>query len=169
MSPQGQQPITAKDVPETGLEAQVREIIAPLAGRKDAVILALERIQEHLGYVSEAAAREVSRTLGVSPNHVYGVVSFYGDLRARPHGEHTIRVCMGPACHVRGAQRLLRAVEDHLGVPAGGTTPDGRYFVETVSCLGTCANAPAMAVDTAPVGSVAPEKVGDALEREAQP
>ncbi|MBI2917067.1 MAG: NAD(P)H-dependent oxidoreductase subunit E [Chloroflexi bacterium] len=165
MSPRGLEPITAKDVPETGLEAQIREVLKPFAGQRDQVIPALQRIQERLGYVPEAAAREVSRLLGVSPNFVYGVVSFYGDLRAKPHGQHAVRVCTGPACHVRGALRLLRAVEGHLGVPVGGTTPDGQYFLETVSCLGTCANAPALAVDTEPVGLVAPEQVDQALAR----
>lgn len=165
MSPRGLEPITAKDVPETGLEPQIREALAPFAGRRDQLIPALQRIQERLGYIPEPAAREVSRVLGVSPNFVYGVVSFYADLRSKPHGQHAVRVCLGPACHVRGAQRLLRAVEGHLGVPVGGTTPDGRYHLETVSCLGTCANAPALAVDTEPVGLVAPDKVDQALAR----
>lgn len=163
MSPRGHEPVTAQDVPGTGLEAQVREIIAPFAGRKDAVIPALQRVQERLGYVPEAAAREVSRALGVSPNFVYGVITFYADLRSRPHGQRAVRVCTGPSCHVRGAQRLLQAVEAHLGVPSGGVTPDGCFSLETVSCLGTCANAPALAIDQEPVGSVAPEKVAESM------
>jgi NADH-quinone oxidoreductase subunit E len=128
-------------------------------GDPDQLIRALQRVQEELGYVSEEMEQRVAEALGVSIGRVHGVVTFYHLFRTRPAGRHMIRLCLGTACHVLGAERILTTIEEELRVHVGDTTEDGLFSLEVVRCLGTCSLAPVMMIDEDVHGRLTPEKV----------
>jgi NADH:ubiquinone oxidoreductase subunit E len=107
----------------------------------------LQRLQDAYGYLPSEVLQEVSRRTGIPVSRMYGVATFYEQFHLEPRGRHTVRVCRGTACHVRGAPDVLAAVVQAMGVTEGETTEDRRYTLETVACLGTCFLAPVMMVD----------------------
>jgi NADH-quinone oxidoreductase subunit E len=106
------------------------------------VIPVLQYIQGVAGYLPGPAIEAAAAHLRVSPARVFGVASFYAGFHLEPRGANVVTVCRGTACHVRGSAAVLRTLEAHLGVAAGGTTPDGRCTLETAACFGSCALAP---------------------------
>jgi NADH:ubiquinone oxidoreductase subunit E len=138
------------------------------AGRPDELIQALQLVQAEYGYVSEEMQERIADTLGVSIGQVHGVVTFYHLFRTRPAGRHAIRLCLGTACHVLGADKILTAIEERLRVPVGGTTEDGLFTLDVVRCLGTCSLAPVMMIDQDVHGRLTPERVFEILETYAQ-
>ncbi|HQG03639.1 MAG TPA: NAD(P)H-dependent oxidoreductase subunit E [Thermoleophilia bacterium] len=137
---------------ERGVTArELRRIAAVLArypqGDAGSLVNALHDVQAEFRYLPEAALCEVADHLGLPRAQVYGVASFYQGFHLEPRGEHTCTVCMGTACHVRGAARLLETIERDAGVGAGGTTPDLKLTVEEVNCVGACAIGPLVIVD----------------------
>jgi NADH:ubiquinone oxidoreductase subunit E len=111
------------------------------------LIEVLQDLQETDGYLAEDALRAVSERLGVPLIEVYRVARFYKAFTLKPRGRHTLTVCMGTACHVRGAPRMLDEVLGQLGVQPGDTTDDGFCTVECVNCLGACALGPVVVFD----------------------
>ena len=106
------------------------------------LIEALQDVQENYGYISEKAMQTVSQGLGVPLMEVYRVASFYKAFRLKPPGKNVLTMCMGTACHVRGARLLLDQATGQLGVKPGEVTPDGLFSIEHVNCLGACALGP---------------------------
>ena len=143
--------------------SSVTERIEAYSGRPEELIQALQLVQEDLGYVPEALQKRIAETLGVSIGRVHGVVTFYHLFRTHPAGRYTIRLCLGTACHVLGADKILAALQDQLSVPVGGTTEDGLFTLGIVRCLGTCSLAPVMMIDDDVYGGLTPEKVLDIL------
>ncbi len=111
------------------------------------LIEALQDIQEHYGYISKEAMKTVSQELGVPLIEVYRVASFYKAFKLKPCGRTHLVMCMGTACHVRGARLLLEQASRQLGIEPGQVTPDGIFSIEFVNCLGTCALAPIIRQD----------------------
>ena len=107
----------------------------------------LQQIQGTEGFISEEAIRHVSEYLRVSENHIFGVATFYAQFRFTPPGRNSIKVCLGTACHVRGAQVLAQELERELGIAPGQTTQDRRFDLDRVACLGCCALAPVVAIN----------------------
>ena len=136
------------------MRERLAEVLAPYRGQKGAVIPVLQKVQEELGYLPEEAITEVANFLGISRNELYGVASFYAQFRFERQGEHTIKICQGTACYVRGGGRILETAEDELGIQAGGTTPDYKFSLEKVACFGSCALAPVMVVNKNVYGKV---------------
>lgn len=136
----------------------VEEILRPFAGKPTELIQALHRVQSALGYLPRQAQEAVAEALGVPLSQVRGVVTFYHFFRTQPVGKHKIRVCMGTACHVRGAERVLRALREELGVEVGQTTADGKFTLEVARCLGCCGLAPVMMIDEEVYGRLDPKK-----------
>lgn len=128
------------------------------------VIDTLQAMQAHYGYLPRPALDELARLGGVPVAKLYGVATFYSQFHLQPRGRHVIRVCRGTACHVRGASGLLSTLCRHLGIEDGGTTPDGKFTLETVACLGTCALAPVMVVGTNYYGSLTPDRINVILD-----
>lgn len=131
----------------TDLREQTHEIVAPFEGHKVVLIPALQAVQEKFGFLPEVAMEEIGRVASVSPNVVYGVASFYAQFRTTPVGKKHVTVCQGTACHVRGAARILEAIERALDLKAGETTLDLEYSLETVACIGACALAPTLRIN----------------------
>ncbi len=115
--------------------------------KREYLVPALQEVQERDGYISEAAVEALAKYFNLSKADIYSVVSFYAQFKFTKPGKHTIKVCQGTACHVRGSGNLLKALKQRLGIEEGQTTPDGLISLEHVACLGACALAPAMVVD----------------------
>jgi NADH-quinone oxidoreductase subunit E len=116
-------------------------------GDRGFLIPILQEVQESRGYVSPDVIDEIGAFTGVSPGEIFGVASFYAHFRFTKPGKHTIKVCRGTACHVRGSERILELVERELKVKAGQTTTDDLFSLERIACFGCCALAPVVVVD----------------------
>ena len=132
-------------------------------GRRRALIQVLQDIQDRLHWLPPEALEHVAETLGVPLVQVYGVATFYRSFSLSPRGRHVCTVCLGTACHVRGAGAVLEEFERRLGIAAGRTTPDGAFTLERVNCLGACALAPLAVVDGRYHGQMTQPKVGAVL------
>jgi NADH:ubiquinone oxidoreductase subunit E len=131
------------------------------AGKKDELIPILQETQVELGYLPTEAMRKIADFLDVTPGAVFGVATFYAQFRLVPSGKNKITVCRGTACHVRGGSRILREVEQRLGIKQGETTPDMEYTLDTVACIGACALAPNLTVNNDVHGQLTTKKVGE--------
>jgi len=147
------------------MPATMEAIVSGFERREDELIPLLQAVQRECGYISPEAVTRISRHLRISQNRIYGVSSFYAQFRFTPPGRHSIRVCLGTACHVRGGQVLLSALERDLGIGPGQTTEDRRFDLDRVACLGCCALAPVVTVNEEILGQVNPNKLGAAIKR----
>ena len=145
------------------MKKRLANILAQYKGEKGATIPVLQQVQQELGYLSEEAVSEVARFLNLSENEVFGVASFYAQFRFTRPGEHSIKVCLGTACHVRGGERIMEAMERELGIPSGETTGDYKFSLERVACFGSCALAPVMVIDNKVYGRMTPAKAKEIL------
>jgi bidirectional [NiFe] hydrogenase diaphorase subunit len=130
----------------------------------DALIEVLHKAQELFGFLDVDVLLYVARGLRLPPSRVYGVATFYHLFSLKPQGEHSCVVCMGTACFVKGADRLLRAAEGLAQVQSGGTTRSGKLSLLTARCIGACGIAPAVVFDGATAGHQTPETVADQLK-----
>jgi len=143
---------------------EIDTIVTAHAGQEGALLPVLRAVQEAVGYLPEWALKRVALGLGVSLSRVYGVATFYSLFATKPKGQYVIRVCESAPCHVQGAQEVINALMRELGVGFGETTPDGRFTLEAVSCLGTCGVAPAIMIGDRVYGNLTPETVSTVLE-----
>jgi NADH-quinone oxidoreductase subunit E len=127
------------------------------------LISVLEEIQARHRYLPREAMILISERLGLPLSQVYSVATFYNAFNLERHGRHSVCVCVGTACHVRGAQRILNRLEEKLGIEPGETTPDYDYSLDTVHCLGACALGPIVVVDGEYSGQMHAQKVDDLL------
>ncbi len=148
--------------------SEIEALTGKFRGRKRALIQALQDVQDRLHWLPPEALESVAAALGVPLVQVYGVATFYRSFSLSPRGRHVCTVCLGTACHVRGAGAVLEAFERKLGIAAGQTTPDGRYTLERVNCLGACALAPLAVVDGRTHGQMTEAKVGAVLAEAAK-
>lgn len=123
------------------------------------LIAILHKVQNHYGYVGENHIEAVSELLGVPSSKVSGVATFYHYFRMTPRGKYMINICLGTACYVKGAEQVLKAIEDYLGIEVGGTTPDGLFTLEVARCIGCCGLAPVMMINDEVFGPLTPEKI----------
>ena len=139
---------------------RVNEIIDKYSGEKSSLIGIFQDIQAEYRYLPKEAISLVVERLGIPLTQAYMVATFYKSFSLVPRGEHEIHVCLGTACHLRGGQRLVENFERTLGVKAGGTTPDMKFTLETVNCLGACALAPLVRVDQKNYAKVTADRIG---------
>jgi NADH-quinone oxidoreductase subunit E len=123
----------------------------------------LHRAQEEKGYLTREAVAEIARSLDLSPNEVYSVASFFAGFRFAPPGEHTVAVCLCPACRQRGAGLILKTIERELGITPGRTTPGGKYTLEAAPFCNCSPLAPVVAVDGNLHGRVTPAMARELL------
>jgi NADH:ubiquinone oxidoreductase subunit E len=131
--------------------------LAEQTGGQERLIPLLHMVQEELGYIPFAVQEYVADKLGMSPIQVYGVVSFYHFFTTTPRGRHQFKVCMGTACFVRQAERLVSTIRDAAGVEVGGVTEDQLFSLEHVRCLGACGLAPAIMLNNDTYGNLTPK------------
>jgi NADH-quinone oxidoreductase subunit E len=142
----------------------VKEIASRHGGDRSALISVLQDVHAEYNYLPEGSLEVISREMGVPLASIYGVATFFRAFSFEPRGRHLATLCLGTACHVRGASRLLTEVEARLGVSPGETTRDKRFTLETVNCLGCCAVGPLMVVDGEYHGEMDTKRVEAVLE-----
>ena len=143
-------------------KAELKRIDSTIAGYREqrwGLIPLLQEIQQVLGYIPPEAIPRIASGLGLFPSQVQGVISFYAQLYTAPRGKNIVRVCRGTACHVRGAKTILKLVKQHLDIDESETTPDFQYSLETVACIGCCALAPNVVINSNIYGHMNPKKV----------
>jgi len=146
-----------------------RQILKKFSRKRGNLIPILQKVQGRLGYLPREAMWEIAEFLGIPDIDVYSVVTFYNQFRLNPPGRHSIRVCLGTACHMKGGYITLDAWKRRLSIGPGETTPDREFDLDTVACVGCCTMAPVAVVDDKPEGKVEPTKVDGillAFERE---
>jgi len=146
------------------LKEQVRQVLGKYNGDKSALIDVLHDTQSVIGYLPEQALEEIHKALDVPLSRVYSVATFFKAFSLTPRGRHVINVCMGTACHVRGSDKVLAQMEKELGVKNGENTPDLKFTLETINCVGACALGPMVVIGEDYHGEMTPEKVGDMLK-----
>jgi NADH-quinone oxidoreductase subunit E len=125
----------------------IDSIIKSYGGNSDSLISILQDVQSEFNHLPEYAIRHVAKSLDLPLIQVFGVATFFKAFSLEPRGDHTIKVCLGTACHVRGAPNVLSEMERRLNIKSGETTEDMRYTLETVNCLGACALGPIVVID----------------------
>jgi len=145
-------------------EAATDRVIDGYGADRTYLIHVLQDLQEEFDYLPRPALERVAERLEVPLAEVLRVATFYAAFSLEPRGEHIITVCMGTACHVRGARAVLERLQETLKVQAGRTTEDGKFTLETVNCLGACALGPLISVDGQYHGKMTSGKVQSVLE-----
>jgi NADH-quinone oxidoreductase subunit E len=140
-------------------------IIKKYQGKRTALISMLHDIQNQYRHLPEKALRRVALRLKMDFSDIYGVVTFYKSFSLTPKGKHSLTLCLGTACHVRGGPKILREVKKLIGIGAGQTTLDGHFSLKAVNCLGVCAIGPVMVVDGKIHGEMTVGKVRRMIER----
>jgi len=130
---------------------------------KTELINVLHKTQEHYGYLPAEVQELIAAELSMSVAKVYGVVTFYSFFTMVPRGQHPISICTGTACYVRGAEKVLDEFRKQLGIEVGQVTPDGKFSLSCLRCVGACGLAPVVMIGEKTFGRVAPEKVTEIL------
>tara|TARA_Y100000588_G_scaffold31936_1_gene31283 strand:+ start:38 stop:526 length:489 start_codon:yes stop_codon:yes gene_type:complete len=152
------------------LRTTIKEAIDSQKRPTVTVLSSLLAIQDSIGYIPEEAIEEVAVHSNTSINSVFGVASFYPNFRFTPPGEHSVEVCWGPTCHLKGSTELLEVVLAKLGLDSEGDTEDGKVSFRFNTCLGACSQAPVLSVDHELYGNVdsdmADKLLGDLDQKE---
>lgn len=150
---------------EDELYKKLDAIIESYKGQNGVLIQALHEAQELFGWLPEKVQIKIAEGLSVPLSEVHGVVTFYSFFNTVPRGEHTIRVCMGTACYVRGGKQVLEKLEKELQVPVGGTTSDRKFSLEINRCVGACGLAPVVTVGADIYRRVKLDKIPEIISR----
>jgi NADH-quinone oxidoreductase subunit E len=148
---------------EEDIGPETRQVLKGFSRKRGNLIPILQKVQGRLGYLPREAMLEIARFLDIPAIEVYGVVTFYNQFRLNPPGKHSIRVCLGTACHMKGGYITLDAWKRRLGIGSGETTPDREFDLDTVACVGCCTMAPVTVVDNKPEAKVEPTRVDGIL------
>jgi len=148
---------------ESPLPDELAQIVADYGGEKGALIPILQKVQERFGYLSEEAISRIAKLCRISESEVFGVASFYAQFYFTRRGRHSIKVCLGTACHVRGGERILDEIKRELRVESGGTTEDSKFSLERVACFGSCALAPVVVIDKDVYGRMTVSKAKEVI------
>jgi len=139
------------------------EVLPSYPPRRENLIPLLQELQERHGYLSEETVHTLATASGISENEIYGVATFYTQFRFQPPAAHTIHVCEGTACHVRGGHQIMHDFEERLNLNAGEMTADHQFGLERVACVGCCALAPVVVVDGKVRAGMKPKHVRSVL------
>jgi len=142
---------------------KIKAICKSFNNEKGEVINVLHKVQGTLGYLPEEVQEVIAKELNLSLAHVYGIVTFYSFFTMTPKGEHPISICMGTACYVRGAEKVLEEFKRQLNIKVGETTPDGKFSINCLRCVGVCGLAPIIYVGEKAYGKLAPENVKNVI------
>ena len=149
----------------TEKEEILKRILKTYRENEGNIITILQDLEDTFGYIPEEAVNWISKKLEIPASRFFGVATFYAQFRFTRPGEHLVKVCCGTACHVRGGERILNAVERELGITPGETTEDYKFSLERVACMGCCALAPVIVVDKTVYSKLKLTKVREALQR----
>jgi NADH-quinone oxidoreductase subunit E len=142
---------------------ETKLILKRFSSKRGNLIPILQKVQSRLGYLPREAMLEIAHFLGIAEIDVYSVVTFYNQFRLNPPGNHSIRVCLGTACHMKGGYITMDAWKRRLGIGVKQTTADREFDLDSVACVGCCVMAPVTVVDDKPEGKVEPTRVDGIL------
>ncbi|HNX81347.1 MAG TPA: NAD(P)H-dependent oxidoreductase subunit E [Candidatus Omnitrophota bacterium] len=144
---------------------EINALVTKWKDKQGNLIMILHELQNHYGYVPREASLELSKILHVPLARIYEVITFYNFFKLEPPGKHTIAVCMGTACYLKGAPRLLAEIKNILNVEEGRTTKDGLFYLDVVRCLGCCGLSPVIKIDDKVYGKVTKNEIVDILSK----
>ncbi len=151
---------------------ELKEFISSVKKREhgDSYLIAvLHKAQDLFGYVSREVMDEISLAMNIPTAHIWGVATFYHYFSLSPKGKHSVSVCMGTACYVKGADKVLQAIKDYLKIEVGQTTKDGLFTLQEARCLGACGLAPVVMIDDKIYGNVTEKNAVSILKEHIQP
>ncbi|MBT9175206.1 MAG: NADP-reducing hydrogenase subunit HndA [candidate division WS2 bacterium] len=140
------------------MDVEVKTVSGDHSERSELIPI-LQEVQEKEGFLSEKSLAKISKTLNISQTEIYAVATFYSQFKFNPPARHKIKVCLGTACHVKGGEKVLEAVKRSLKLENGDTTPDLKYSLERVACIGCCALAPCATIDDNVYAKLTPNKI----------
>lgn len=144
--------------------ANYKDIINSCMEKKGGIIEAFHALQAEYNYIPKDALVEAARVFGVSEAQAYGVATFYSYLSVENRGKYIIRMCESAPCHVAGADAVIKAIENYLGIRVGETTADSKFTLELCECVGQCQGTPVITINSQPVFNVTPEKIPEILD-----
>jgi NADH:ubiquinone oxidoreductase subunit E len=142
---------------------QIRKAIEATTGQAGSPIRVLQKVQEFIGYLPHEALEAISKEMRIPTSELYGITSFYSFFSMVPKGKYVIQVCLGTSCYVKGGQKILDTLNKDFGLESGGTTPDGKFSLQTVRCIGCCGLSPVMAIREDVHRKVKPSQLKDIL------
>ncbi|MDR0790512.1 MAG: NADH-quinone oxidoreductase subunit NuoE [Bacteroidales bacterium] len=142
---------------------KIKEICAFFSNKPGEVINVLHKVQGELGYLPAEVQEVIAKELNMSVATVYGIVTFYSFFTMIPKGEHPISICMGTACYVRGSEKILDEFKRQLNIVVGETTPDGKFSLNCLRCVGACGLAPVVLIGEKVYGRITTDKVKEIL------
>ncbi len=142
---------------------KIDAIIDKHKGEKWGLIPLLQEVQELCGYIPPESIETIAAAMNMFPSQVQGVITFYSGFALEPKGKYVLKVCRGTACHVKGSRSILRLMQKELSLSEGQTSPDYKFTLETVACLGACFLAPTMMINRDYFGRLSPTKVTSVL------
>jgi len=153
-----------KNCCENKIKEETQKILSNYEKEKDKLVAILNDVQERFGYVPKEAQLEISNYLGVSMAEIYGVITFYSRFTLEPKGKYNISICLGTACFVKGSGAILDRAKERLKIEAGQTTPDGKFSISDVRCVGACGLAPVFMVNDEVYGNATVKKLDEVLD-----
>ncbi len=144
---------------------QIEDMLKKYKGQKGVLLQALQEAQGIMGYLPIEAQKMVAETLDVTLSEVYSTITFYSFFSLKPRGKYQIRVCLGTACYVRGAEKILDRLKTELGIEVGDTTDDAKYSLDACRCIGACGLAPAVIINDEVYGRLTPDKIPAILKK----
>lgn len=147
------------------IESTLQTIFDQYPSHDDYLIMILNDVQEHFGYIPVYAQELIAKHLHVSMAHVYGVITFYSRFSLRPKGKYVVSVCMGTACFVKGSNTLMDGLCQKLNIKPGQTTPDGLFSIDEVRCVGACGLAPVFMINDEVYGKATPSLLNQTIDQ----
>jgi NADH-quinone oxidoreductase E subunit len=154
-----------KNCVEERLTKEMEEILKKHLKQKDSLIAILNEVQEKYGYIPKTSQMEISKYLNMPLAEIYGVITFYSRFTTSPKGKYNIAVCLGTACFVKGSQSILDRLKERLKISGGQTTPDGKFSIDEVRCVGACGLAPVFMVNDEVYGNATVKMVDEVLDK----
>ena len=145
------------------LDKEMAELLKDFSHDKDNLIKILEETQNKYGYIPQYTQYIIADYLNMPASEVYGVISFYSRFSTKPKGKYNVSVCLGTACFVKGSKDLLERAKTHLGIDEGETTPDGKFSLDTLRCVGACGLAPVFIINEEVYGKATVKKMDEIL------
>ena len=153
---------TSKAIDSKTLQ-QIKKIIEATDGQAGAPIRVLQKVQGLVGYLPAEILETISKEMRIPLSELYGITSFYSFFSMVPKGKYVIQVCLGTSCYVKGGQKILDTLHKDFGLESGGTTPDGKFSLQTVRCIGCCGLSPVMAIKEDVHRKVKPSQLKDIM------
>lgn len=148
---------------QTEKDLRLAQLLAEYREQKGALIPILQKAQDIYGYLPEDVLKKIGQELNIPISKIYGVVTFYAQFHLEPRGKYVIRVCQGTACHVRGGSTIFQEIQEILKIKDGETTPDLKFTLESVACLGACGLAPVIMINDDTHGRLTKDAVAKVL------